>query len=124
MTDAARIVVVDDAEFSRRFLSRLLAGEGYEVAAEGTDGHEAVELFEKHRPHLMTLDLVMPGMDGITALERIRDGHPEARIIVVSSLAEEEVLLKALRLGASDFVTKPVEPERFLDAVRKALLRE
>lgn len=124
MSFSPGIVVIDDAEFSRSFLTKILTDEGFSVVAEGVDGFEAVELFERHRPSLMTLDLVMPGMDGITALRRIMEEHPGARVVVVSSLAGEEVLLEALALGAADFVTKPVEPERFIDAVRKALYRK
>jgi two-component system chemotaxis response regulator CheY len=117
----ARIVVVDDARFMRRQLRDLLEGSGYDVVAEGEDGAEALELYEAHRPDLLTLDLVMPRMPGVEALREIRRRHPGARVIVCSSVSDQSVIFEAIGLGARDYVLKPVTPERVLAAVEKAL---
>lgn len=123
MEDARRprVVVVDDAVFMRRQLRDFLEGDGYEVVAEGEDGSEVLELYETHGPDLVTLDVVMPRVNGLEALRELRARHPEARVIVCSSLTHEQALFEALRLGARDYVVKPLVREKFLAAARKAL---
>ena len=116
-----RVVVVDDAVFMRRQIRDFLEGGGCEVVAEGEDGSELLELFETHRPDLVTLDVVMPRVNGLEALRELRARHPEARVIVCSSLTHERALFEALRLGARDYVVKPLNREKFLEAARKAL---
>jgi two-component system chemotaxis response regulator CheY len=118
---AARILVVDDAAFMRRRLRDVLEGAGYEVVAEGANGAEALELYDEHRPDLMTLDLVMPVMTGMEALAGLRASAPEACVLVCSSITEQRSLLQAITLGARDYVLKPFDDERLLEAVRKAL---
>jgi two-component system chemotaxis response regulator CheY len=80
-----------------------------------------LELYETHRPDLMTLDLVMPRMSGVEALRELRRRHPEARVVVCSSLSDQSSILEAIGLGARDYVLKPISPERILAAVAKAL---
>ena len=117
-----RILVVDDAAFMRRRLREILQGAGYAVAAEGQDGIEALELYETHRPDLVTLDVVMPRMTGVEALQELRRRHPEARVVVCSSISDEPSIIEAIGLGARDYVLKPFTPERVLEAIRKALI--
>ena len=117
----ARIVVVDDAAFMRAQLREILEGEGYAVVAEGSDGGEALDLYEAHRPDLLTLDLVMPNMTGLEALRALRTRHPEARVIVCSSLSDQSTIFEAVAAGARDYVLKPISPRRVLEAVEKAL---
>jgi two-component system chemotaxis response regulator CheY len=116
-----RIVLVDDAVFMRRQLREILEGGGYDVVAEGEDGAAALELYETHRPDLMTLDLVMPRMSGVEALKELRRRHPEARVVVCSSVSDQPSIFEAIGLGARDYVLKPISPERILAAVAKAL---
>lgn len=116
-----RAVVVDDAVFMRRQIRDFLESDGCEVAAEGEDGSEVLELYETHRPDLVTLDVVMPRVNGLEALRELKARHPEARVIVCSSLTHEQALFEALRLGARDYVVKPLNREKFLEAARKAI---
>ena len=116
-----RVVVVDDAVFMRSQLRDLLEEGGFAVVAEGEDGADALQLYAEHRPDLLTLDLVMPRMTGVEALRELRDRYPEARVIVCSSLSDQETIFEAIRLGARDYVLKPVNREKLLDAARKAV---
>jgi two-component system chemotaxis response regulator CheY len=116
-----RVVVVDDALFMRHQLRDLLEAGGFEVVAEGQDGAEALDLYAEHRPDLLTLDLVMPRMSGVEALQELRRRHPTARVIVCSSLSDQPTILEAIRLGARDYVLKPVNGDKLLNAARKAL---
>lgn len=116
-----RVLVVDDALFMRRQLRDLLEAAGYEVVAEGCDGAEAVALYDAHGPDVVTLDLVMPEVSGLEALRQFRARDPRPRVVVCSSLGDEPTILEALRLGARDYVLKPVSPDRLLDAVTKAM---
>jgi two-component system chemotaxis response regulator CheY len=118
---AARIVVVDDAPFMRRRLRDVLEGAGYEVVAEAENGAQALERYAEHRPDLVTMDLVMPVMTGMEALAGLRAQDPAARVVVCSSISEQKSLLRAIALGARDYVLKPFDDEALLDAVRKAL---
>jgi len=118
--DRVRVLVVDDAAFMRKQLRDILEAGGHEVVAEGADGDEALRLYETHRPDVVTLDLVMPRRGGIDALKELRSRHPEARVIVCSSVSDEPTILEAIAMGARDYVLKPVSPAKVLDAVRKA----
>ncbi len=116
-----RVVVVDDAPFMRRQLREILEDAGCAVVAEGGDGREGLRLCAEHAPDLVTLDLVMPNMDGLEALGELRLRHPEVPVIVCSSLSHEAAIFRAIDLGARDYVVKPVRAEKLLDAVAKAL---
>jgi len=116
----ARVLVVDDAAFMRKQLRDILEAAGHEVVAEGENGTEVLPLYETHAPDVVTLDLVMPRRGGIDALKELRGRHPEARVIVCSSLSDEATILEAVGLGARDYVLKPVSPAKLLDAVDKA----
>jgi two-component system chemotaxis response regulator CheY len=116
-----RILVVDDAVFMRRQLRDYLENAGYEVVAEAGDGIEALDLYRTHRPDLVTLDVVMPRMTGIETLRELRAHHREARVIVCSSMSDERSIIEAVRLGARDYVLKPLSCETLLEAVAKAL---
>ena len=117
----ARVLVVDDAVFMRRQLRAILEEAGYSVIAEAADGAEALELYETHQPDLTTLDLVMPKMPGLETLRELRRRHPQARVIVCSSVSDEPSIFGAIASGARDYVLKPVSPKRVLEAVEKAL---
>lgn len=117
----ARVVVVDDTAFMRHRLRDLLEAGGFEVVAEGGDGAEALALYAEHLPDLLTLDLVMPRMTGIEALAELRSRHPNARVIVCSSLNDQPTILEAIRLGARDYLIKPLGENQLLEAARKAV---
>lgn len=117
----ARVLVVDDAPFMRRQLREILEAAGHHVVAEAEDGDQGLELYETHRPDLVTLDLVMPRRSGVETLRELRARHPGAVVIVCSSVSDEPTILEAIGLGARDYVLKPVNPGKLLEAVDKAL---
>ena len=117
----ARVLVVDDAAFMRKLLSDALASGGHEVVGEAGNGTEAVTRWQELRPELTTLDITMPEKDGLAALAEIMAIDPTARIVMCSALGQEAKVLEAVKLGAKDFVVKPFQPARVLEAVGKAL---
>ena len=116
----ARILVVDDAAFMRLRLKNLLNEAGHEVF-EAEDGQQAVEQYGATQPDLVLMDITMPVMDGITALEQIRTNDPNARVVMCTAMGQQSLVMRALKAGACDFVVKPFQPERVLEAVRRAL---
>jgi len=117
----ARVLVVDDAAFMRKMLSDALASGGHEVVGEANNGAEAVERFQQLRPELTTLDITMPEKDGLAALAEIIAIDPAARVVMCSALGQEGKVLESIKLGAKDFVVKPFQADRVLEAVGKAL---
>ena len=117
----ARVLVVDDAAFMRKVLGDALASGGHEVVGEAANGTEAVDRFQQLRPELTTLDITMPEKDGLAALAEIMAIDPAARVVMCSALGQESKVLESIKLGAKDFVVKPFQPARVLEAVGKAL---
>ena len=117
----ARVLVVDDAAFMRKMVSDALAKAGHEVIGEACNGAEAVESFRSLKPELTTLDITMPEKDGLQALGEIMTLDPSARVIMCSALGQESKVLESIKLGAKDFVVKPFQADRVLEAVGKAL---
>jgi len=117
----ARVLVVDDAAFMRKMVGDALTKGGHEVVGEGANGLEAVARYQELQPELTTLDITMPEKDGLAALKEIVAIDPDARIIMCSALGQESKVLEAVKSGAKDFVVKPFQPERILDAAAKAL---
>ena len=116
-----KILVVDDAAFMRMMIKDILVKNGFEVVGEATNGAEAVVRFRELEPDLVTMDITMPEMDGLTALREIKRTHPAARVIMCSAMGQQAMVLEAIQAGARDFVVKPFQADRVLDAVRKAL---
>jgi two-component system chemotaxis response regulator CheY len=114
------ILVVDDAAFMRRLIREVLADAGYRVR-EAVNGRDAVEKYAESRPDLVTMDLIMPTMSGLEAIEKIRSQDEGARIVVVSA-ASEDIMERAGSLGVSAVIRKPFQPATLLDSVRRALL--
>lgn len=115
------ILVVDDAAFMRLMLRDILTQNGYEVVGEAANGGDAVSLYKKLKADLVTMDITMPDMDGITAIKKIREFDPNARVIVCSAMGQQAMVLEAIQSGAKDFIVKPFDAERVIDAVQKAL---
>lgn len=116
-----RVMIVDDALFMRQMISKILLSEGYDICAEASSGREAVEKYKKFKPDLVTMDIVMPMMeelDGIGAVREIVKFDPAARILICSVMGQQSLVVEAIRAGAKDFVMKPVQPERLVNAVR------
>ena len=117
----ARVLIVDDAAFMRKMLSDALSNGGHEVVGEASNGNEAVQRFQELRPELTTLDITMPEKDGLQALREILSVDPTARVVMCSALGQESKVLESIKAGAKDFVVKPFQAERVLEAVGKAL---
>ncbi|MGI6081450.1 MAG: response regulator [Limnochordia bacterium] len=115
-----RVLVVDDARFMRMQCTKALREAGYEVA-EAENGAEAVRQYEEWKPGLVLMDVTMPEMDGIEAVKAIKEKDPDARIVMVSAIGQQAMVMSAIEAGALDFVLKPFEPKRLLEAVEKAL---
>lgn len=115
------VLIVDDLEFMRTALREILEKEGISVVGEAVNGLEGLKLYGELAPRVVLLDITMPEMDGLSALRKIRRRDPASRIIMCSAMGQEDIILKAIRHGARDFVVKPFKPERIVSAVRKAL---
>jgi two-component system chemotaxis response regulator CheY len=117
----ARVLVVDDAAFMRKMLCDTLSKAGHEVVGQAANGQEGVDQFQSLRPDLTTLDITMPEKDGLAALREILSFDPSARVIMCSALGQESKVLESVKAGARDFIVKPFNADRVVDAVAKAL---
>ncbi|MBE8949447.1 MAG: response regulator [Quinella sp. 3Q1] len=118
---AVRVLVVDDAAFMRMMVKDILSKNGYEVVGEAENGMKAVEKFAELRPDLVTMDITMPEMDGISAVKAIRKIDPKAKIVMCSAMGQQAMVIEAIQAGARDFIVKPFQADRVLEAVRKAV---
>jgi len=119
-----RIMVVDDAEFMRQMLGKILGNEGFQICGEASNAKEAVEKYKELKPDLVTMDIVMPMMeelDGIGAVKEIINFDPNAKILIISVMAQQSLMVEAIQAGAKDFVTKPFQPLQVIKAVKKIL---
>lgn len=112
--------MVDDADFMRMRLSRLLGENGYEIL-EAENGSVAVRKYQEFKPDVVLMDITMPIMDGLTAVKEIKKLDPTARIIMCTALGQQTMVIEAIKAGARDFVVKPFQPEKVLNAVKKVL---
>ncbi|MCZ8514181.1 response regulator [Paenibacillus filicis] len=115
-----RIMIVDDSLFMRMILKNVIEELGYEMAAEAGNGLEALTLYEEVHPDLVTMDITMPEMDGITALRELKSSHPDAKIMMVSAMGQQALLIQAVTMGACDFIVKPFNKDRVREALKKA----
>lgn len=113
--------MVDDAAFMRMMLKDILLKGGFEIAGEATNGAEAVRLYQELKPDLVTMDITMPEVDGITAVKEIKKIDPNAKVVMVSAMGQQAMVIEAIQAGASDFIVKPFQPDRVLEALKKAL---
>jgi two-component system chemotaxis response regulator CheY len=116
-----RYLVVDDSIFARKNLARIIDSYGGLLAAEAADGGAAITEYDRTRADIVLMDITMPQMEGIEAAERIVRQHPDARIIMVSSVGYQENIVAALQKGARHFVQKPVKPELLYDVIKYVL---
>lgn len=116
-----KIMVVDDAAFMRMMLKDILVKNGYEVGAEAENGQVAVNTYQNAKPDLVVMDITMPEMDGITALKEIKRIDPGATIIMCSAMGQQAMVIEAIQSGAKDFIVKPFQADRVLEAVKKIL---
>jgi two-component system, chemotaxis family, chemotaxis protein CheY len=116
----AKVLLVDDAAFMRMRCARLLREEGHDVI-EAANGREAVDMYQSERPDAVLMDITMPEMDGLAALREIREQDPGARVVMCSAMGQQSMVIESIQAGARDFIVKPFQPDRVLEAVQKAL---
>jgi two-component system chemotaxis response regulator CheY len=116
-----RVLVCDDAIFMRTMISDILSGAGYDVVGEAETGVQAIERYKELKPDLVTMDIVMPDMGGIDAVREIVKGDPNAKILMCSAMGQQALVVEAIQAGAKDFVVKPFQPSRVLEAVQRVL---
>ncbi|MFC4768796.1 response regulator [Effusibacillus consociatus] len=118
---AKKILIVDDAAFMRMMIKEILTKNGYEVVGEAQDGREAVAKYKELSPDLVTLDITMPELDGLGALKEIRQFDPNAKVIMCSAMGQQAMVIDAIQAGAKDFIVKPFQADRVLEAIHKVI---
>ena len=118
---AKNILICDDAAFMRMMIKDILSKNGYNVAGEAENGAKAVEKYNELKPDLVLMDITMPEMDGIEALKAIKGADPAARVIMCSAMGQQAMVIEAIQAGAKDFIVKPFQAERVLEAVKKVV---
>lgn len=115
------VLVCDDALFMRTMVKDILTQAGFTVVGEAENGQQAVEQYRTLRPDLVTMDIIMPELGGIEAVKEIMEVDPQARILMCSAMGQQALVLEAIQAGAKDFVVKPFQPSRVLEAVQRVL---
>ena len=118
---AKNILICDDAAFMRMMIKDILTKNGYTVAGEAENGAKAVEKYTELKPDLVLMDITMPEMDGIEALKKIRELDPKASVIMCSAMGQQAMVIESIQSGAKDFIVKPFQADRVLEAVRKVV---
>lgn len=118
---AKNILVVDDAAFMRMMIKDILTKNGYNVVGEAENGAKAFEKYNEVKPDLVLMDITMPEVDGIQALKNIKSADPGAKIIMCSAMGQQAMVIESIQAGAKDFIVKPFQPDRVLEAVKKVV---
>lgn len=117
----AKILIVDDSRTSRKILKSILENAGYEVIGEATNGQEGYESYVELKPDIVTMDITMPVLDGIESLKKIKGEYPDAKVIMVTAAGQKTKMVEAVQNGASEFVSKPFEPEQLRTIIDKVM---
>jgi two-component system chemotaxis response regulator CheY len=115
------VLIADDAAFMRMMIKNILTDAGYEIVGEAENGAIAVAKHRELKPDLTTMDITMPEMDGLAALKAIRGEDPTARVVMCSAMGQQSMVIESIQAGARDFIVKPFQPDRVLEAIQKAL---
>ncbi|TCT16435.1 two-component system chemotaxis response regulator CheY [Natranaerovirga pectinivora] len=115
------ILIVDDAAFMRMMIKDILTKNGYDVVGEAENGLKAVEKFTELKPDLVIMDITMPEMDGIQAVKKIKELDGNAKVIMCSAMGQQAMVIESIQSGAKDFIVKPFQADRVLEAVKKAI---
>lgn len=118
---AKRILIVDDAAFMRMMVKDILSKNGYEVAGEAENGARAIEKYKELMPDLVIMDITMPEVDGIQAVKEIKKLTPDAKVIMCSAMGQQAMVIESIQAGARDFIVKPFQAERVVEAVKKVI---
>lgn len=114
-----RILIVDDSRTSRKILRGILEEAGHSIIGEASDGQEGVNKYKELKPDIVTLDITMPVMDGLTALKEIVQENPDAKVIMITAAGQQHKMIDAIKIGASEFVTKPFEKDEIVSVINK-----
>jgi len=117
----ASVLVVDDAAFMRLMVKDILTKNGFEVVGEAENGKVALQKYQELKPDLVTMDITMPEMDGLTATKAILQLDPAAKVVMCSAMGQQAMVIDAIQSGAKDFIVKPFQPARVIEAITKAL---
>jgi two-component system chemotaxis response regulator CheY len=117
----AKVLIVDDAAFMRMMIKDIVEKNGFEVLGEASNGLKAVEAYKKEKPDVVLMDITMPDMDGIEAVKAIKAYDPSAKVIMCSAMGQQSMVMDAIKAGARDFIVKPFQADRVLEAIRKVL---
>ena len=118
---AKNILICDDAAFMRMMIKDILTKNGYNIAGEAENGAKAVEKYAELKPDLVLMDITMPEMDGIEALKKIKASDPGASVIMCSAMGQQAMVIESIQSGAKDFIVKPFQADRVIEAVRKVV---
>ena len=118
---AKNILICDDAAFMRMMIKDILTKNGYNIAGEAENGQKAVEKYAELKPDLVLMDITMPEMDGIEALKRINAADPSASVIMCSAMGQQAMVIESIQSGAKDFIVKPFQADRVIEAVQKVV---
>jgi len=118
---AKNILICDDAAFMRMMIKDILTKNGYNIAGEAENGQKAVEKYNETKPDLVMMDITMPEMDGLQALKKIKETDANAKIIMCSAMGQQAMVIESIQNGAKDFIVKPFQADRVLEAVKKAI---
>ena len=118
---AKNILICDDAAFMRMMIKDILSKNGYNVVGEAENGVKAVEKYDETHPDLVLMDITMPEMDGINALKKIKEKDPNAAVIMCSAMGQQAMVIESIQSGARDFIVKPFQADRVLEAVKKVV---
>ena len=118
---AKNILICDDAAFMRMMIKDILTKNGYNVAGEAENGLKAIEKYAEIKPDLVLMDITMPEMDGIQALKKIKESDPNAMVIMCSAMGQQAMVIESIQAGARDFIVKPFQADRVLEAVKKVV---
>lgn len=118
---AKNVLICDDAAFMRMMIKDILSKNGYNVAGEAENGARAVEKYAEVKPDLVLMDITMPEMDGIQALKKIKSTDPGAKVIMCSAMGQQAMVIESIQAGAKDFIVKPFQADRVLEAVKKVI---
>ena len=118
---AKSILICDDAAFMRMMIKDILVKNGYNIAGEAENGVTAVEKYQETKPYLVLMDITMPEMDGIQALKKIKAIDANASVVMCSAMGQQAMVIESIQSGARDFIVKPFQPDRVIEAVKKAV---